>query len=337
MKRTTTLSGVLLALLITALSFAAAPREARAAEDLKKTLKVGYGGSLCEGPLHIAIEKGFFADEGLEVEALKLAPGTNFEAITAKQIDASFGLLATLIQPLSNGLPIKITSGLHTGCDKLLVPAESAVKTVAGLKGKRIGVPSLTSSPIMFARRGLANAGVKVGDKDSEVEFVVFSNAELPLALEKGAIDAIAANDPVASLAARSNNLNIILDSAKDAPFDQQYCCAAYVSADLAASEPEKAAQYTRAMQKAAAWIQHNPDETAKIQVEKKYVAGDPEFNATVLKTFNYIPSVSGAYNAFGTTARELQKIGILSTKTDVDQLQQNSFVKLADVPDTVK
>jgi NitT/TauT family transport system substrate-binding protein len=90
-------------------------------------------------------------------------------------------------------------------------------------------------------------------------------------------------------------------------------------------------------MQKAAAWIQHNPDETAKIQVEKKYVAGDPEFNATVLKTFNYIPSVSGAYNAFGITAKELQKIGILPAKTDVDQLQQNSFVKLAGVPDTVK
>jgi NitT/TauT family transport system substrate-binding protein len=302
-----------------------------------KELKVGYSGSLCEGPLHIAIEKGFFKDENLEVEAIKLAPGTTFEAVAAGSIDASFGLLATLIQPLSNGLPIKITSGLHTGCDKLLVPEGSAVKGLSDLKGKRIGVPSLTSSPIMFARRGLAAAGLKVGDKDSEVEFVVFSNAELPLALERGAVDAIAANDPVASVAARENNLRIILDSARDAPYSAQYCCAAYVTSDLYERDPLAAAGYTRAMQKAAAWINSNQEETAKIQVEGKYVAGDPVFNAQVLKTFNYIPSVSGAYQAFGTTAGELKQIGILGPQVDVDGLRESAFAKLEGVPDSVK
>jgi NitT/TauT family transport system substrate-binding protein len=285
----------------------------------------------------MAYEKGFFGEEGLDVELVKLAPGTNFEAISAGQIDASFGLLATLIQPLSNGLPIKITTGLHTGCDKVLVKPDSGIKTVADLKGKRIGVPSLTSSPIMFARRGLANAGVKVGDKDSEVEFLVFENSELPLALERGAIDAISANDPVASLAAKNNNLVVLLDSAKDKPYSEQYCCAAYVSAEIAEKNPEAAAKYTRAMQKAAAWIQKNPDETAKIQVEKKYVAGDSEFNASVLKTFRYIPSVSGAYDAFGITAGELKDIGILGAKVDVNALHKNSFATFEGVPDSVE
>ncbi|MDR0882131.1 MAG: ABC transporter substrate-binding protein [Candidatus Adiutrix sp.] len=307
------------------------------AAEAKKLIKVGYTGSLCEGPLHIAIEKGFFAEEGLEAEAIRLAPGTNFEAITAGQIDASFGLLATLIQPLSNGLPIKITTGLHTGCDKVLVPAGSSIKTAADFKGKRIGVPSLTSSPIMFAKRVLAAAGVKVGDKDSEVEFIVFSNAELPLALEKGAVDSISANDPVASLAAHKNGLTILFDSAKTPPYNNQYCCAAYVSAKLAEADPDTAARYTRAMQKAAAWIQKNQDETAKIQVDNHYVAGDPVFNAGVLKTFNYIPSVKGAYEAFGTTAQELQKIGVLGEKTNVNDLQKNSFAFLAGVEDSVK
>ncbi|MDR1657939.1 MAG: ABC transporter substrate-binding protein [Deltaproteobacteria bacterium] len=300
-------------------------------------IKAGYNGSLCEGPIHLATEKGFFKEEGLEVELIKLAPGANFEAISSGQIDASFGLLATLIQPLSNGLPIKITSGLHTGCDKLLVKKDSGIKSPADLKGKRIGVPSLTSSPIVFSRRALAYAGVKVGDKDSEVEFVVFSQAELPLALEKGSIDAIGANDPVASLAAREYDLTILVDSAKDAPFKDQYCCAAYVSADLVAKDPEAAASYTRALQKAAAWIQKNPEETAAIQVEKKYVAGDAAFNATVLKTYRYIPSVSGAYNAFGITATELKQIGILGPKVNVDTLHKNSFANLKDVPDSVQ
>ncbi|MDR1872791.1 MAG: ABC transporter substrate-binding protein [Deltaproteobacteria bacterium] len=306
------------------------------AQELKK-IKVGINGNLCEGPTHIALEKGFFKEEGLDAELIRLAQGTNFEAITAGTIDASFGLLATLIQPLSNGLPIKITTGLHTGCDKLLVKPDSGIKTLADLKGKKIGVPSLTSSPIMFSRRGLAQAGVKVGDKDSEVEFIVFSSAELPLALEKGAIDALASTDPVASIAARDYKLTILLDSARDKPFSDQYCCAAYVSESLATKDPETAAKYTRAMQKAAAWIQKNPDETAKLQVELKYVAGDPIFNASVLKTFRYIPSVSGAYNAFGITAGELKNIGILGAKVDVEALHKNAFVTLPNVPDSVQ
>ncbi|MDR1081581.1 MAG: ABC transporter substrate-binding protein [Deltaproteobacteria bacterium] len=312
-----------------------APAQDAAAPQIVK-IKAGYTGGLCEGPIHIAHEKGFFREEGLDVELLKLEPGANFEAIAAGQIDASFGLLATLIQPLSNGLPIKITSGLHTGCDKVLVRPDSGIKTPADLKGKKIGVPSLNSSPIMFARRALAAAGVKVGDKDSEVEFLVFTNAELPLALQRGAIDAISANDPVASLAARNDGLTVLLDSARDKPFSDQYCCASFVSDRLVSSEPEAAARYTRAMQKAAAWIQKNPDETARIQVDRKYVAGEPEFNASVLKTFRYIPSVSGARDAFAITAGELKDIGVLADSVDVEALKRTAFTDLPGVPDTV-
>ncbi|EGO64506.1 ABC transporter substrate-binding protein [Acetonema longum] len=306
------------------------------AEDY--VLKVGYAGSLCEGPIHMAYEKGFFAEEGLKVELVKLAAGgPMFEAVTAGKIEAGFGLMASLIQPLSNGLPVKITTGLHTGCDKVLVPQNSGINTVADLKGKRIGVPSLTSSPVMFAKRALAAAGVGVSEKNLEVEFVVFSNSELPLALQKGAIDAIAANDPVASIAAQEYNLNILLDSAVTAPYHDQYCCVAYVKDTLAKNNPEIAAKYTRAMQKASAYVAQHPEEVAKIQVEKKYVAGNAEFNGKVLKTYNYIPSVSGAYNAFGVTAAELQNVGMLGAAADVPALHKNSFVTLPGVPDTIK
>jgi NitT/TauT family transport system substrate-binding protein len=192
-------------------------------------LKVGYSGGLCEAPVHMAYERGFFADEGLEVELILLAPGTSNDAVTAGQTEAGFGLLASLAQPLSNGLPIKITTGLHTGCDKILVPKDSGIDSAEDLRGKRIGVPSLTSSPIIFAKRVLADAGVGVTVQNMEVEFLVFTNAELPAALEKGAIDAIAANDPTAYMAAVAMDLHILYDSALDAPYKDQYCCAAYV------------------------------------------------------------------------------------------------------------
>lgn len=300
-------------------------------------LKIGYSGSLCEAPLHMAIEKGFFEAEGLKVDVTKLAPGTAFEAVTAGKTEAGFGLLASLVQPLSNGLPIKITSGLHTGCDKVLAPKNSGINSLADLRGKRIGVPSMNSSPIIFAKRALADAGVGVSEKNMEVEFIVFSATDLPLALKNGAVDALAMNDPTASITQKEYDLKSIVDSAVDAPYKDQYCCSAYVRDNIASEHPEVAAKYTRAMQKASAWIQKNPDETAKIQVDKKWVAGDAAFNASVLKTYNFIPSVSGAYDAFGITAKQLQEVGMLDKNVDADALQKKSFIKFKDVPDVVK
>jgi NitT/TauT family transport system substrate-binding protein len=301
--------------------------------DLDFVLRIGWGGSLCEAPLHIAVEKGFFDEEGLKYELIKLAPGTAFDAVTADQIDASFGLLASLIQPLSNGLPIKITSGLHTGCDKVLVKKDSGISTPADFVGKKVGVPSYTSSPYIFAKRVLADNGIDVTAQSSQVEFVLYATADLPMALEKGAVDAIAMNDPTATIAANDNDLNVVFDSAKDEPYKDQYCCSAYVRENIASDHPEIAAKYTRAMQKASAWIQDNKDEVAQIQVDNKWVAGDVKVNAEVLKTFNYIPSYSGAYDIFGIIAPQLQAVGMLDADIDVKALQENSFVLLDDIP----
>lgn len=308
-----------------------------AEEDKDFVLRIGYGGSLCEAPLHMAVEKGFFEEEGLQTELIKLAPGTIFDSVTANQIDAGFSLLASLIQPLSNGLPIKITTGLHTGCDKVLVKKDSGIETPEDFIGKKVGVPSMTSSPIIFAKRVLSDHGVGIDVENSEVEFVVYSATDLPIALENGAVDAIAMNDPTASIAARDYNFTVIFDSATDEPYKDQYCCSAFVRENIAADYPNIATKYTRAMQKASAWVQENQEEVVQIQIDNKWVAGDMELNARVLKTFNYIPSVQGAYDAFGIVAPQLQVVGMLDSDVDVKALQERSFVFLEGIPDEFK
>jgi len=312
---------------------ASSPKTGQQAADSDFVLRIGWGGSLCEAPLHMAVEKGFFDEEGLKYELIKLAPGTAFDAVTANQIDACFGLLASLVQPLSNGLPAKITTGLHTGCDKVLVKPDSGITEPKDFIGKKVGVPSYTSSPYIYAKRVLADNGVDVTVQNSQVEFVVYATADLPLALEKGAVDAIAMNDPTATIAVNENHFVVIFDSATDEPYKDQYCCSAYVRENIAREHPEIAAKYTRAMQKASAWVQDNKDETAQIQVDNKWVAGDAKVNADVLKTFNYIPSYIQAYDMFGLLADQLQRVGMLEADVDTEALQKNSFVQLENLP----
>ena len=87
-------------------------------------------------------------------------------------------------------------------------------------------------------------------------------------------------------------------------------------------------------MQKASQWVQENPDETAKIIVDKQYVSGDVDFCAQILKTYNYKPSVQGGYDALKLNAEELSKIGVLKEGTDAQKFADNAYIFFDDVPD---
>lgn len=137
------------------------------------TVKIGYGTGLCHAPIHIAIENGYFAEEGLKFEAVKVETAVIADAISSNQIDAGFGLVGKLIQPIENGLPIKLTSGIHTGCIKIVAPKDSSFSSIADLKGKKIGVAGLADSPALIAKRALAAEGIGVTAANLEVEFIV--------------------------------------------------------------------------------------------------------------------------------------------------------------------
>lgn len=295
--------------------------------DSDYVLRVGIQPDLCLAPLHIAIEKGFFEAEGLKIEAIKIESAVAAEAIAGDQIDAGFGLLAKFIQPLENGLPLKFTSGIHTGCIKIVVPQNSSFRSLSDLRGKKVGVPGLMSSPSLIAKRALAAAGVGVTGSNLEVDFLAYSNPDLYVALGKGAIDAVAGGDPGVSVAVRDNNLKVLLDTATDAKFKNEYCCLSFVTTPLAEKHPEIAAKFTRAVIKASEWVEKNPLEAAKIQIEKNYVAGDPDFNASLLSSYSYKPSVQGGYDALKNTIDEFKDLKLLNDETDGQKLLENSFV----------
>ena len=335
------LSGVLAGALALSLSAcgssstASSDASADGASDSGTThLRLIYSPSLCAAPMYIAIENGYFEEENLDIEQVTVDAAHVSEAIGADQVDVGMGLIGKLLQPIENGLPIKFTTGLHTGCTKLLVPGDSDIKSIADLKGKKIGVPGLADAATVVSKRSLSAAGIGVTEQNMEVEFSVYSRNDLPQALENGAVDAIALGDPTASIAEEQYGLTALIDTATDPKYKDEYCCNAFVTSKLAAENQKAAAAFTRAVQKASQWVQENPDETAKIIVDKQYVSGDVDFCAQILKTYNYKPSVQGGYDALKLNAEELSKIGVLKEGTDAQKFADNAYIFFDDVPD---
>lgn len=297
-------------------------------------LRFAYHGNLCGAPIYMAIENGYFADENIELEQVTVDAAHVGEAIGADQVDVGMELLGKMLQPIENGLPIKFTTGVHTGCQKLLVPGDSDIKTVADLKGKNIGVPGLADAATVVSKRSLSAAGIGVTDQNMEVEFSVYSRNDLAQALQNGAVDAIALGDPAASIAAEQYGLTALIDTATDPTYKDEYCCDAFVTSKLAEENPEAAAAFTRAVQKGAQWVEEHPEETAKIIVDKKYTAGDADLLAAILETYNYKPSVQGGYDALKLGIEQLTEIGILKEGTDATKFADNAYIFFDDVPD---
>jgi NitT/TauT family transport system substrate-binding protein len=301
-------------------------------------LKIGLPveGGLCEAPFYIAIEKGFYDEEGLKWQEFKMDPGTAMNHLTSGTIDVTNNLLATLIQPIANGLDIKIPLALHTGCVKVLVRPDSPIRSPLDLKGKKIGVPSLNSSTKVIPSRVLASLGLKIDGPGADVEWIIYPSAELPLALERGLVDAIGSGDPAASIIENEGKARVVINNATDDNLKNEFCCVTPVRSAAIADHPEEVAKFLRAIQKASGWVQENPDEAARIITEKKYIAGEVAVNAQVLKTFNYRASVSQALTAIERNARELQQIGIVASDVDVNALVTNTFYSVPGVPDSL-
>src|SRR5215831_10685565 len=294
-------------------------------------VRVGYIGLTCEAPIFTAYEKGFFTEEGLDVSMVKCEWANYKDVLALGGFDVTHHLIMYFLKPIEQGLDVRFTGGIHRGCLRVQAAKNSSINSIVDLRGKRIGVPGMGTPPFIFANRVLGAHGI---DPAKEITWRVFPAGELGLALDKGEIDAVADSEPIGSLLVAEDKVKNVADQAQDVPYKDEYCCAVIVNGKFLAANPKAAAGATRALLKAAKWVETNPAAAARLSVEKGYLASNPELNTVAISHLRYVPSVSGAQIAVNSAAAEMKTAGMLSPTTDVSELAKRAFVHLDGVTD---
>jgi NitT/TauT family transport system substrate-binding protein len=304
--------------------------EDESAESPRK-IRVCYIGLTCEPPIYAAYELGFFKDEGLDVELVKSDWDSMRDGLGLGRFDATHHLIMYLLKPIDQGLDVRLTGGIHSGCLRLQAGINTDIKTVKDLKGKRIAISHMGAPPFLFASRVLAANGL---DPKTDVEWITFPPDAVELALDRGQVDAVADAEPIGTILLAHEKVKKVVDQANDLPYSEEFCCVTAVNGTFAAKNPKAAAAVTRALLRGAKWVAANKSAAAKLAVEKGYLASTPELNVQAIRDIKYMPAVTKAKSDILQVAREMKAADFLNPNTDPEELVKRAWLDLEGVTD---
>jgi NitT/TauT family transport system substrate-binding protein len=157
-------------------------------------VRVGYSvGGLIPFPVVVAKENNLFDQLGLEIELINIPPTLAVTALVSG--DLQYVIFAgTTLNAAVRGLPVKLVM-VYNDRPLFSLMSRPEVRSVKELKGKVLGIASLTSGESFLSRRLLKEAGV---DPDREVTLRSIGNTPDRLAaLRAGLVDATTLTVPV--------------------------------------------------------------------------------------------------------------------------------------------
>jgi NitT/TauT family transport system substrate-binding protein len=313
---------------------------AQALEKKKVTIAVGGKNLLYYLPLTIAEQLKYFEAEGLEVEIVDFAGGSRaLQAVVGGSADVVSGAFEHTLNMQFKGQPMRAFV-LQGRAPQIVLAVNTKTmpnfKSVADLKGKKIGVTAPGSSTNVMANFVLAKAGLKPAD----VSFVgVGASSGAVAAVRAGQIDALSNLDPVITILQRAGDVRIVSDTRDPAESEKVFggpmpAACLYAPVAFVEKNPNTAQALANAIVRANKWIQRaGPSEVIKV-VPESYLLGDRAIYIDAFLKAKGALSPDGMFPEAGssTAMRALASVDekIAAAKLDLKANYTNEFARKA-------
>jgi len=171
-------------------------------------LPMGFTPSVQYAPFYVAVDKGYFAAEGLALDFDYSFETNGVQLVAAGQLPFAVVSGEQVLLARAQGLPVVyVFAWFQKFPVAIISKADSGITRPADLRGKRIGTPLLEGANFVGLRALLAKAGV--APADVTIQAIGFNQAP---ALTAGQVDAVvvyANNEPI-RLAAQGEKLSVI-------------------------------------------------------------------------------------------------------------------------------
>src|SRR5437016_5152933 len=305
---------------VAAVAAAGAPRPARGGTAVKIGTAV-LGDYSMAGPVIVALERGFFAREGLEAEFVPFRGGPDLlKAVMGGDVLVGITGSTDILVFREAGSPIKMIA-THTEGNHFTLNVAHDVQRVGDLKGKAIGVTRAGATTWVFARMLAKKEG---WDPDRDVQVIGLGGLDAQLAaMARKEIAAYVWGDggAVTELQGKSKVL-LRLDSVTPKWISQIQ----YASEDAIARQGDAIRKSQRALFRALKLMRDNPREAAGL-VSKK-LGWSPEAVLDAHKISGPLLPVDGSINveALGVMQDTLLEYGLIKKKLPLDAHYTREF-----------
>jgi ABC-type nitrate/sulfonate/bicarbonate transport system substrate-binding protein len=308
--------------LLAALLLVAAPNVAPAAELLRVGKSVPEAFSFV--PLDVGMRVGLFRKYGVQIEASSLAGGARLQqALAGDSIDIGLGS-GPEMSAIQKGSPVKAVAAM-AGAPRLLallVGPDQSVKSVADLKGKKIGVTSTNSLTAWLVselsrQQGWGPDGIEVTPLGATMgQFA---------ALKTHQIDGLVA-DIATLLQAEANGTGKILFRFGDLVKDF-HIHVIFATDKLIAQRPDAIRAFLEAWFETIAFMRQDRDRT--IEIAKEVIHVDPAITARTYDELMPMFSADGKFNpkALAVLSRSYVDLKILPSEPDMRKFYTEEFL----------
>jgi NitT/TauT family transport system substrate-binding protein len=326
------LAGMALIAFLTAWDGAAAQ-----AEDIK--VAVGMAGGVNQVPSLVAKAKGFFKEEGLDVDVRALPRGSvAIDAVSNGSLQFAETANASFFQAVAKGVPlIAIGVGSRGYTGKLLVANRNdGMKTLADLKGKhlatQVGTGMYTVLLMLLEKQGL---------KLSDFNVTNLRVVDMPAAMATSDnIDAVLGWEPSIQRIVQAGKGKVLLTSKQlEDMAGITYPFLVTSTESYVKQHPDIVQKFVNAYAKADKYIAGHHNETVKIYYDEIQSRGAKLSQDDIqLMLFDDVDRFASAaftpadMTDLTSTLAYMEKAGLLKTKLDLEKIIDQNYGKKADM-----
>jgi NitT/TauT family transport system substrate-binding protein len=284
---------------------------ARAAEGPLETTSVRLAKkeSICVAPQYVVAD--LLRAEGFtDIRHVPLTPGTNTpDAIARGEIDFGLNFATVQLAGIDRNVAMKVLAGIHVGCFEVFV--NGAIRGVADLAGKRVGIGAVGSPEHLFLSVIAANVGI---DPKGQIEWVTGGGVPPEQLFIEGKVDAFLGFPPEPQELRAKGIGRVVVNSAVDRPWSQYFCCMLAGSTDYVENHPVATKRALRAILRATDLCATDPARAARMLVDGEFT---PRYDYA-LQTLQELPYDKWReYDAEDTMrfyALRLHELGLIKT-----------------------
>ncbi len=288
---------------------------ALAAGDARKvTLAIGYIPHVQFTPLYVGMEKGFYAEEGIDLSITYGFGVDVFSLLQAGKIDLGLSDSDQLILAGAKDLGLAAVFQYYQGYPVSIVAKADRIKEPKDLEGRTIGTPELYGTSFIGLQLFLRRYGL--AEKVKVIKIGYTQEASL-LGDKVDAVVCFSNNEPV-----RLHLKGVAFNEWKVRDFSDMVGGAFISSRPLIEKKKDVLVQFARATRKALAFTVDNQDESFGIAL--KHIGNikkddEPFFRQVLSSTCRLFPHSNGyGYldtDKYGRSIEELVRIGLIPEK----------------------